>query len=236
MTNLEDYFKTAVVTPEESAAPLRASESEQAFMEKYLGLDWKDRLAGTRLERPAAVESVAGFAPGPADDPAGAPDGAAPEDEDEALERGLAQAKELQLVGFYVGEEMFGVPMQFVSEVIRMPQPTKLPAAPPFLSGIVNLRGRVTPLIDMRVLLGMDHEREEQAPRFVIVCRFRGLRLGMQVRAIAAMHRASGADADWNVESQLGTGAEYLAGLLRAGEKLVRIMSVSRLFHKVMKA
>ncbi|MBF0482206.1 MAG: purine-binding chemotaxis protein CheW [Desulfovibrionaceae bacterium] len=234
MTNLEEYFKTAVVTPEESAAPLRASESEQAFMEKYLGLDWKSRLAGSRLDKPSKVESVAGFAPESADspgDPAATPD----EDEDEALEQGLAQAKQLQLVGFYVGEEMFGVPMQFVSEVIRMPQPTKLPAAPPFLSGIVNLRGRVTPLIDLGVLLGIG-QGEPQASRFVIVCRFRGLRLGMQVRAIAAMHRASGADAQWNVEQQTGTGAAYLAGLLKTGEKLIRIVSVSRLFHKVMKA
>jgi len=229
MTNLEDYFKTAVVTPEESAAPLRASESEQAFMEKYLGLDWKSRLAGSRLDRPAAVESVAGFAPPAAGDPL-QPD----EDQDEALEKNLAQASQLQLVGFHVGEEMFGVPMEFVSEVIRMPQPTKLPAAPPFLSGIVNLRGRVTPLIDMGVLFGIDQAQEP--PRFVIVCRFRGIRLGMQVRSIAAMHRAAGADAQWNVEQQLGMAAAYLAGLLRAGEKLIRIISVSRLFHKVMKA
>jgi purine-binding chemotaxis protein CheW len=232
MTNLEDYFKTAVVTPEESAAPLRASESEQAFMEKYLGLDWKNRLAGSRLDRPAAVEAVAGFAAGAADDP----DRPELEDEDEALEKGLAQASQLQLVGFFVGEEMFGVPMEFVSEVIRAPQPTKLPAAPPFLSGIVNLRGRVTPLIDMGVLLGIGQGEQEEPSRFVIVCRFRGLRLGMQVRSIAAMHRAKGADADWNMEQQIGTGAAYLAGLLRTGEKLIRIVSVSRLFHKVMKA
>jgi purine-binding chemotaxis protein CheW len=234
MTNLEDYFKTAVVTPEESPAPLRASESEQAFMEKYLGLDWKSRLAGSPLDRPAAVQPLAGFAAGA---PEAEPDRpVTDEDEDEALEQGLAQAQELQLVGFYVGEEMFGVPMQFVSEVIRAPQPTKLPAAPPFLSGIVNLRGRVTPLIDMGVLLDIGQGRQEDAPRFVVVCRFRGLRLGLLVRAIAAMHRGRGADAEWNVEQQVGTGAAYLAGLLKTGEKLLRIVSVSSLFHKVMKA
>jgi purine-binding chemotaxis protein CheW len=227
--NLEEYFKTSVVTPEDNAAPSRTTETEQAFMEKYLGLDWQRRMQGSRLDRPVAVESVAGFTGDEAP-------GEVREEGDEALERSLAQAAELQLVGFLVGSETFGVPMQFVSEVIRAPQPTKLPAAPPFLSGIVNLRGRVTPLIDMAALLGLGPLPEESQHRFVVVCRFSGLRLGLQVTAIAAMHRVKGSEAEWDVAQQIGEGAAYLAGLLRSGEKLIKIVSVSRLFHKVMRA
>ena len=56
----------------------------------------------------------------------------------------------LQLVSFLIGNEEFGVEILYVQEINRMLPITKVPNAPEFVEGVVNLRGRVIPVIDLR--------------------------------------------------------------------------------------
>lgn len=65
------------------------------------------------------------------------------------------QQELLQLVSFKIGEEEFGVDINIVQEINRMLQITKVPNTPDFIEGVVNLRGRIIPVIDLRVKLGL---------------------------------------------------------------------------------
>ncbi len=58
--------------------------------------------------------------------------------------------KEFQLVAFQLGEETYGVDISQVEEIIRLQPITKVPGAPDFVEGVINLRGRVIPVIDLR--------------------------------------------------------------------------------------
>ena len=60
-------------------------------------------------------------------------------------------AELLQLVTFNIGKEEFGVDILHVQEINRMTHITKVPNAPHFVEGVINLRGRVIPVIDLRV-------------------------------------------------------------------------------------
>ena len=184
------------------------------------------------LARPAAVESVTGeLSPAPSP-PAEA--GNREGDEDAALEADLAQAREIKLVGFRVAGQELAVPIAQVQEVLRAMPLTRLPAAPPHIAGVTNLRGRVAPMVDLAKI--MDFSSPGGDNRFVIVCRGRGMLLGLLVEAIAAMHQVAGQDIEWGVEARVGVASELVSGLLKVGDGLVKILSVDSLFQKVLKS
>jgi purine-binding chemotaxis protein CheW len=60
-----------------------------------------------------------------------------------------------QLVGFVIGKELFGVSILMVQEIIRSAPITAVPNAPDFIEGIINLRGSIVPIIDLRKRLGL---------------------------------------------------------------------------------
>ncbi|MCX9012236.1 MAG: chemotaxis protein CheW, partial [Candidatus Methanoperedens sp.] len=62
---------------------------------------------------------------------------------------------EFQLVVFSIGTEEFGVDIMKVQEIIRMTSITKIPQAPEYIRGIINLRGRIIVVINLNVVLGM---------------------------------------------------------------------------------
>ena len=70
-----------------------------------------------------------------------------------------------QLVGFRIGDEEFGVDILMVQEIIRLPAITPIPNAPRFILGMINLRGRVIPIIDLRQRLRINGKNPGEAAR-----------------------------------------------------------------------
>ncbi|WP_300163610.1 chemotaxis protein CheW [Solidesulfovibrio sp.] len=220
------------------------TEAERTFLTRYVGADFESVLAREGLSRPSAVTSVTGpLSPAPA--PAGtakgdvgflapAPAEARALSEDAALEEQLRQAGEFKLVGFRLAGQELALPIAQVQEVLRAMPVTRLPAAPPHVKGMLNLRGRVTPMIDLAGLMELSGARGED--RFIIVCRCRGMLVGLLVEALTTMHQARGEDVEWGLESRVGVASDMVSGLLKVGDMLVAILSVDSLFQKVLKS
>ena len=246
---LEEYFKERVTLPENGKSAF--SEAERAFLSRYMGEDFEAVLAGNGLDRPARVESVTGplaseplaaAAPTRAAGDVGAGEAPAPErgddadavDADKRLEEGLRQAETVKLVGFRLAGQELAVPIAQVQEVLRAVPVTKLPAAPPHILGILNLRGRVIPMVDLAAIMDFSGKREEN--RFVIVCRCRGMLAGLMVESLSTMYQAAGGDIEWGLEARAGVASELVSGLLKSGESLIAILSVDSFFQKVLKS
>ncbi len=75
----------------------------------------------------------------------------------------------LQLVSFKIGEEEFGVDILNVQEIIRMVEVTRVPNAPSFVEGVINLRGKVIPIVDLRRRLMMAEKSKDKNTRIVVV-------------------------------------------------------------------
>lgn len=75
----------------------------------------------------------------------------------------------LQLVSFKISNEEFGIDILSVQEINRMLQITKVPNTPAFIEGVINLRGRIIPVIDLRVKLGMEKKEYSKDTRIVVV-------------------------------------------------------------------
>src|SRR5260370_21363941 len=63
-------------------------------------------------------------------------------------------AKDLHIVGFKIGRETFGVPIALVHEVVRVPDITAVPDSPGYVEGVINLRGKIVSVIDLRKRFG----------------------------------------------------------------------------------
>ena len=218
----EEYFQEqnfSVDMPPE-AIPGSFTAAELAFMEKYMGLDTAPTLQSIGIKTHAA-QAVAGSAP--------KQNG---ENQEEALDAILRRENELLMVGFFLGNQEFVVPTLAVQEVIKSAVPARLPAAPPFVSGIVNLRGKITPLIRLRDLLGVPAEREYEH-RFTIICRRRGLQMGLLIDSVRTMYRVVQEDIDWGIEARLGSNIDFISGLLKLHDNLIGIVSVDRIVERV---
>ena len=117
--------------------------------------------------------------------------GSAPEGEKDA---GGASGEERQFVVFRLGEDEFGLPIEAVNEVARVPeQITRLPKAPKFLEGVVNLRGDVLPVVDQRRRFDMPPLAEQGGRRLVVVRTDRH-RAGLIVDSVSEVLRCSAND------------------------------------------
>lgn len=211
----EDYFQeqnfSAVPADKTAFSP-----AEQAFMDKYLGMG-----GGAVLDKIGITAESA-------------PDQHTEMTADGPLEDTLRTASEIQMVGFFLGSQEFTVPTVAVQEVIRSMPLAKLPAAPDFVAGVINLRGKVTPLIRLRDMLEVSVPRLGE-DKFIIVCRRQGLQIGMIIERVHTMYRVPQADIDWGIEARIGTNVDFIAGLLKLRDQLVGIVSVDRIIASIIK-
>jgi len=90
-----------------------------------------------------------------------------------------------QVVIFRLDKEEFGVPINSVQEIVRVPEElVHVPKAPPFVEGVINLRGSVLPVIDLRLRLGMTREQRSDRQR-IMVFLLAGVRTGFIVDSVA---------------------------------------------------
>ena len=150
------------------------------------------------------------------------------EPEGPPLESIMRKAEDLQLVAFYLGEQEFVLPIIAVQEVIKAVPHTRLPSAPPIIAGVINLRDRVTPLLQLRELLGVPRTGK-QDDGFIIICRRHGIQMGLIIDRVHTMYRVLQKDVDWAVESHLGN-VEVVCGLLKGNDRLLGIISVDKIF------
>ncbi|MGA9392574.1 MAG: chemotaxis protein CheW [Candidatus Sulfotelmatobacter sp.] len=133
----------------------------------------------------------------------------------------------LQLVGFHVGGEEFGINILRVQEIIRSQQLTRVPNSPDCMEGVMNLRGKIIPVIALRKRFGLEQVPPDKQNRIVVV-EIQGNVLGFVVDAVSEVLRIP---AD-TVEAPPRLGAverEYVAGVGKIGDRLLILLDADRL-------
>jgi purine-binding chemotaxis protein CheW len=137
----------------------------------------------------------------------------------------VKEAEELrQLISFSVGEEEYGLELLRVKEVIRMREITWLPKAPSFVKGIINLRGDVIPIIDLRDKFGLE-SREDTAQTRVIVVEIEGRLLGLVVDSASQVVRIAADQIDPPPSVPGGFSQELITGVGKIDDRLVILLN-----------
>jgi purine-binding chemotaxis protein CheW len=139
-----------------------------------------------------------------------------------------SSAEMKQLISFTVGAEEYGLELLRVKEVIRMRQITWLPKAPSCVKGIINLRGDVIPIVDLRDRFGLKAQ-EQTAMTRVIVVEVEGRPVGMTVDSASQVVRVP-ADQFDPPPKVMGQGAkDFITAVGKMGDKLVIMIDVDRI-------
>jgi len=77
--------------------------------------------------------------------------------------------RELHIVGFQVGRETYGVPITSLHEIVRVPEITAVPDAPDYLEGVINLRGKIVSVMDLRKRFGQKQAQLKRQNRILVV-------------------------------------------------------------------
>ncbi len=88
---------------------------------------------------------------------------------DPAMEQEANASREIQLVCFYIADEEYAIDIMNVQEIVRIQQITKIPNAPHYIEGIINLRGNILPVIDVRARFGLPPKPRSEQNRIVVV-------------------------------------------------------------------
>ena len=78
-------------------------------------------------------------------------------------------SRELHIVGFQVGRETYGVPITSLHEIVRVPEITAVPDAPDYMEGVINLRGKIVSVIDLRKRFGEKEAAHNRRNRILVV-------------------------------------------------------------------
>jgi purine-binding chemotaxis protein CheW len=133
----------------------------------------------------------------------------------------------LQLVSFTLGNEEFGIEIQKVQEIIRMVEITKMPNSPDFVEGIMNLRGKVIPVICLRQRMGLEKLQADKNTR-VIVVDIKGKTIGFIVDSVSEVLRIPQDLTEKPPEIAAGINADYIVSIARLEDRLLILLDLDR--------
>ncbi len=134
---------------------------------------------------------------------------------------------ERQLVVFDLADEAYGVNIGSVREIIRMQEITRVPRTPDYVEGVINLRGKVIPVIDMRKRFGFPAAERTKDTRIVVID-IGGADIGATVDAVSEVLRLS-SDAIEPPMSVITTAdSDYLLGIAKLETRLIILLDLQR--------
>jgi purine-binding chemotaxis protein CheW len=147
----------------------------------------------------------------------------------------IVAAKAGKYLTFQLGEEVYGIGILQVQEIIGLMRVTHVPQTPGFIRGVINLRGKVIPVVDMRLKFGLDaHEDTERTCTIVVqVGREAGrVTIGIVVDEVSEVLRIEEGHIEPPPSFGRSVNTDFLLGMGKVGEKVIMLLDVDRVFSR----
>lgn len=144
------------------------------------------------------------------------------------------QAAEIQVVSFFVAGQLFLLPVEGIQEVVRHMDLVKVPQAPDFIAGAINLRGAVMPLVRLSTLLTNEPDAPYDRKNFIIITGTDKLRMGLIIDKVSSMHMIPQQKIIWNAESKLGDAAEFLSAIVNLDDMVCGMVAPEAIAQKIL--
>ncbi|MGQ9536843.1 MAG: chemotaxis protein CheW [Actinomycetota bacterium] len=137
-------------------------------------------------------------------------------------------SEEIQLVVFGLGREEFAVEVTQVREIIRMEEITRMPKSPPFVEGIINLRGQIIAVIDLARRLNLPSGERGTETRIIVV-EAGDVKVGMIVDSVSEVLRVSAEAVEPNPALAADVSAAFLQGVVKHDNRLIILLDLTRI-------
>src|ERR1700743_3863052 len=142
-----------------------------------------------------------------------------------------ATDKDIQVVGFRIGNETFGVRIGSVREIVRVPEITSVPSAPDTVEGVINLRGKIIPVMDLRKRFGQVDVQPDKKNRILVVELDNKL-IGLIVNAASEVLKIPPADIEPPSSVFAEGESNYVTGVGKLKGRLIILLDITRLLHR----
>ena len=142
------------------------------------------------------------------------------------------QAREEQLVVFELASESYGVEISRVQEIDRMERVTAVPHAPMFVEGVINLRGRITPVVDLRSRFGLPKTEATPLTRVVVVKAANEEWVGLVVDAVSEVLRIQTSAIEPPSAMVTTTDSGFLRGIAKLDNRLIILLDLEHVLDK----
>jgi purine-binding chemotaxis protein CheW len=139
-------------------------------------------------------------------------------------------SKELHIVGFRVGREVFGVPISLVREIVRVPEITSVPDSPGFVQGVINLRGKIVSVVDLRLRFGEKNIKPTKKNR-ILVAEVQGKLVGLIVDSASEVLKIPESDIELPPVFDQGE-LNYVTGVGKLNGRLIILIDLNRILQK----
>lgn len=136
-------------------------------------------------------------------------------------------SRELHIVGFEVGRETYGVPITSLHEIVRVPEITAVPDAPDYMEGVINLRGKIVSVIDLRKRLGEKKVTTSRRNRILVV-EHKGKLAGLIVDSASEVLKIPAADVEPSPTTLQEGRTNCVTGLGKYKGRLIVLLDMTR--------
>lgn len=140
-------------------------------------------------------------------------------------------SRELQIVGFRIGRETFGVPISLVHEIVRVPEITAVPDAPGFVEGVINLRGKIVSVVDLRKRFG-EQERPADKRNRILVTELEGKMVGLIVDSASEVLKIPESDIGPAPGVFADDEVHYVSGVGKYRDRLIILVDLNKILQK----
>ena len=151
--------------------------------------------------------------------------------EEDLYERAALEEETLQIIVFRLSQEWYGVEIRKVKEVIRVPKITYLPSSPEYIAGIVNLRGNILSVTDLKRIFGLPHEEPTEKTRIIAV-ELGILETGLLVDEVIESIEVPLSKIEPSLLTIPSEGAKYIEGQCKVDNKLIGLVSVQKVLER----
>jgi purine-binding chemotaxis protein CheW len=149
-----------------------------------------------------------------------------------ALERDpSAPAGVSQIVSFRLANEEYGVDIMRAQEIIMPGQITRVPEVPDYICGLINLRGHVIPIVDLRKRFGLNAKPNDEHTRIIVV-NVASKTIGIVVDAVTEVLRINAGQIEPPPSSVSGIDHDYIRGLVKLEDKLLILLNIERILSR----
>src|SRR6516162_6499165 len=139
-------------------------------------------------------------------------------------------SRELQIVGFQVGRETYGVPITSLHEIVRVPEITAVPDAPEYMEGVINLRGKIVSVMDLRKRFGAKNVTADRRNRILVVEYKRRLS-GLIVDSASEVLKIASTDIEPPPAVLQEGGLNCVTGLGKYRGRLIMLLDMNKLLE-----
>jgi purine-binding chemotaxis protein CheW len=136
--------------------------------------------------------------------------------------------RELHIVGFQVGRETYGVPITSLHEIVRVPEITVVPDAPDYLEGVINLRGKIVSVMDLRKRFG-DKQATLNKQNRILVVEHAGKLAGLIVDSATEVLKIASTDVEAPPSAFQEGGLNCVTGLGKVRGRLIVLLDMTKL-------